>query len=112
MSSLVLSSLVLSSSLPSSLLSLSLPSFSISLSLSQCNVVCDVCDVLCVGVHVVSVVCGVVWHAENPVCRFKTPPSVHSKRPVYASNTRTCLTTCARVASMNGDVLNVHTKAF
>ena len=26
-----------------------------------------------------SVVCGVVWHAENPVCRFKTPPSVHSK---------------------------------
>ena len=29
----------------------------------------------------VCVVACVVWHAENPVCRFKTPPCVHSKRP-------------------------------
>ena len=56
-------------------------------------------------------VCGVVWHAENPVCRLKTPPCVHSKRPVYAGNTRTCFSTCARGAGTHGDVLNVHTES-
>ena len=34
---------------------------------------------VCVWCGVVRCVC-VVWHAENPVCRFITPPCVHSKR--------------------------------
>ena len=32
--------------------------------------------------------------------------------PVYAGNTRTSFSTCAGVAGIHGDVLNVHTEAF
>ena len=40
-------------------------------------------------------------------------PCVHSKTsPVYASTTRTCVSTCARGAGIHGDVLNVHTETF
>ena len=58
---------------------LSLSSFSVFFLrlLSPCVGVCRrVC--LCVWC---GVVCRVVWHAENPVCRLKTPPCVDSKRP-------------------------------
>ena len=48
------------------------------------------------------------------------PVCVHSKRPrvwiqnipVCTGTTRTCFNTCARGASIHGDVLNVHTEAF
>ena len=79
---LVLSCLVLSS-LSSSLLSLS--SFSVFF-LCLCLRVLVVCVSLCVVVCVCVELCGVllcvwcvVWHAENPVCRLKTPPCVHSQ---------------------------------
>ena len=42
------------------------------------------------------------------MCRFKTPPCVHSKRPRVS----TCINTCGRGAGTHGDVLNVHTEAF
>ena len=32
--------------------------------------------------------------------------------PVYADTTRTCVSTCARVAGIHGDVLTVQTDAF
>ena len=35
------------------------------------------------------VVCGEAWHAENPVCRFKTPPCVRLGRlSVYRQHAR------------------------
>ena len=124
--SFILSCLVLSS-LSSSLLSLSLSSFSVSFSLSiflsfslspcTCDVcccvymwcLCGVCVCLCVWCGVVCAVwCGTL---KTPVCRLKTPPCVHSKRPVYAGNTRTCVETCTRGAGTHGDVLNVHTES-
>ena len=70
----LLSALVLSSSLSSPLLPLSLSSFTVSLCLCLSLSVSVWCCVLCCGV-----VC-VVWHRENPVCPFKTPPCVRSKR--------------------------------
>ena len=57
-------------------------------------------------------VCRVVWHAENPVCRRKNASVCRFKTSPYASNTRTCVSTCARVAGIHGDVLNLHTEAF
>ena len=48
-------------------------------------------------------VCGVVWHVENlRVCIQNVP--------VYAGNTRTCFSTCARGAGIHGDVLKGHTE--
>ena len=41
-------------------------------------------------------VCRVVWHAENPVCRFKTPPCVHSKRPRVIRPVATCYVSLQR----------------
>ena len=58
---------------------------------------------------------------DDPPCvDSKRFPCVDSKRlrvyiqnvPVYSGNTRTCLTTFARVAGIHGDVLNIHTEAF
>ena len=66
-----------------------------------------------VVVVVVVCVCGVasvVWHAENPDSKR---PSVYIQNvPVFASNTRTCFSTCAHVAGIHGDVLNAHMEAF
>ena len=78
----------------------------LSFSLSPCDLVCvSVCVSVCV---VCAVRCGTL---KTPVCRLKTPPCVHSKRPVYAGNTRTCFSTCARGAGTHGEVLNVHTES-
>ena len=53
-----------------------LSSLSVFFSLSSFSVSVSVwCGVVRCGA------CRVVWHAENPVCRLKTPPCVHSKRP-------------------------------
>ena len=52
----------------------------------------------------------VVWHAEKPPCVDSTRLRVYIQNvPVYASNTRTRFSTCARVAGTHGDVLNLHT---
>ena len=73
-----------------------------------CGWDCRCCVMSCVGVHVVLVVCvcGVVWcvwHAETSSC-------ARSKRPrVYRHHAHMCFNTCARGASIHGDVLNVHT---
>ena len=63
------------------------------------------CVILCCVVRrcVLCCVCGVVWHAENlRVCIQNVT--------VYAGNTRTCFSTCARGARIHGDVLNLHTE--
>ena len=44
--------------------------------------------------------------------RNKTSPCVHSKRPVCTGTTRTCFSTCARVAGIHWDVSNVYMEAF
>ena len=130
LSCLVLSSFVFSSlvyPLPSSLLSLSLSSFPVSLSLSLslsylrvvvwsccCVVLCLVLWCVCGVVY--SVVC-VVWHAENPVCPFKTCPCVRSKRPrVYRHHAHMLKHMCAwcrytrgRFERTHGHVLSGHT---
>ena len=120
-------SLFLSLSLSVSLfLSLLLSSFSVSLclclSLSLClsvsvSVLCGVCVVLwCVLVCVVLwcvVMCGCVW-CGVPVCTFKTPPCVGSKRPrVYRHHAHMCYHmrawcryTRGRLESTHGDVFH------
>ena len=87
-----------------------------------CVVMCCVgagVGVQCVvrGVRGVCCVCGAAWHAENhPLCRFKTPPCVGSKRiRVYRQNARMlntrafCRYTRMRFEPTHGDVLNLHT---
>ena len=79
---LVLSCLIFSFVFSSTVFSLS--SFSVSVSVSVCWWCVCRCVWLCVFVWCCVVWCGVwcvVWHAENPVCRLKTPPCEHSKRP-------------------------------
>ena len=67
--------------------------------------------------------CGVVWCGEvcavwcgtlkTPCRRLKNASVCRFKNvPVYAGNTRTCFSACARVAGIHGDVLNLHTEAF
>ena len=87
-----------------------------------CLVCCVLCSAWCLWwclvwvccvclVSVVSV-CGAAWHAENPVCKFQTPPCVRSKRfRVYRQNAR-MMNTCRCFARTHGSVLNVHTEAF
>ena len=140
--SFILSCLVLSSLSSFSVFFLCLLSLS-SFSVSPCDVVCVVvcgCVCLCAcvvcEVCVVCVVCGVcgcgvcevccvvcrcgvcgVWHAENPVCRLKTPPCVHSKRPrVCRQHAHMLFNMCAccwytrgRFERTHGNVLNAHT---
>ena len=48
-------------------------------------------------------VCGAAWHAEKPVCRFKTLPCVPAKRSF-------CWYTRKRFEPTHGDVLNLHTE--
>ena len=68
---------------------------------------CGVCGVACV-----------VWHAETTVCRFKTPPCVHSKRHrVYRHHAHMCFNMCAwcqytrkRFECTHGGVLDGHTE--
>ena len=75
------------------------------------------------------VACGIKWSifflspsspslfSHAPVCRFKTPPCVHSKRlHVCRQHAHMCFNMCAwcrftrgRFARTHGDVLNVHT---
>ena len=57
----------------------------------------------------VAVWCGTF---KTPVCRLKTPPCVHSKRPRVCGNTRRCFSTCVRGAGTHKDVWNVHTEPF
>ena len=65
-----------------------------------------VCGVWCVVVCVACVARLVT--RKTPVCRFKTPPCVRSKRlRVYWHNAR-MLNTSARFASTHGSVLNLH----
>ena len=75
------------------------------------------CDVVCVGVCGSGrgvCVCGV----KNSVCRFKTPPCVHSKSlRVYPHHAHVLFSTCAccrytrgRFERTHGDVLNLHTE--
>ena len=46
------------------------------------------------------------------MCRFNTPPCVHSKRPrVCRQHAHTCFNMCARAAGIHGDVLNVQTES-
>ena len=65
----------------------------------------------------VSVSCCVLWCCgvcSVPVCTFKTPPCVRSKR-LCVPATRphvTTVSTCARGAGIQGDVLNPHTDVF
>ena len=73
----------------------------------------------CVSLCVVVWCVWCVWcvlrglaRGKTPVCRLKTPPCVVQNVPVYAGTTRTCGETCARFASIHGDVLNVHTEVF
>ena len=87
--------------------------------MSFCVVVVCCCVAVMWCVVVVCLVCVVVLlyvvvcHAEKtPVCAFKTPACVRSKRPRVYGTTRTCFSTCARGAGTHGDVLNVHTQAF
>ena len=83
-------------------------SLSVSCLLSLCDVVCvSVCCVLlCVSLCV-------VWHDENVPCvDSRTPPCVHSKRPMYAGNTRTCVSTCARGAGTHREFECTHGKRF
>ena len=70
-------------------------------------VVCAFCVLVlwCIVVCVVCGVCGAAWHAEKPVCRFKTSPCVGSKRFSVCQQTRSHVVQHARV-------LPVHTEAF
>ena len=110
-SCLVLFCLLLSSPLLSLLCRLlfSVPVFflCLCLSLSPCGVVVVLlcCVLSCV------VVC-VVWHRENPVCPLKTCPCVRSKRARVYRHHAHMLNTCARGASTQVYVSNVHMKAF
>ena len=45
------------------------------------------------------------------MCPFNTPPVSIQNASACTGTTRTCVSTCARVAG-NGDVLNVHTGTF
>ena len=49
--------------------------------------------------------------ASGLLCKFNTLRVYIQNVPVYGGNTRTCVSTCARVAGIHGDVLNVHTEA-
>ena len=69
-----------------------------------------VCVCVCVCVCVLR-------HGEKNVkkklCGFKNASVCTVQNvPVYAGTTRTCVSTCARGASIHGYVLNVHTEAF
>ena len=76
------------------------------------GVVCGVCRCGC-GCGRGVCVCGVVWHAENPRVQIQKGLRVYIQNvPMYAGNTRTCFSTCACVAGIHGDGLNVHTEAF
>ena len=84
---------------------------------SLCVVVCFVVwCVVCVCV-VRCGACRVVWHAENPVSRLKTPPCVHSKRPrVCRQHAHMLFNMCAwcrytrrRFECTHGGVLDGHT---
>ena len=84
--------------------------FSLSVFFSVCWWCVVVSSCVCVWC---GVVCRVVWHAENPVCRLKNALRVYIQNvPVYAGNTRTCFSACARGASTHGDVLNLRSEAF
>ena len=91
------SCLVSSSSLPSSLLSFSVFFPCLCLSLSPCDVAC--CVVLC---------CGGVGHAENLVCRFKTPSVSRFKTSPCVPASRAHVETLVGVVP--GDVLNRDTE--
>ena len=61
-------------------------------------------SVVCVWLGGVCV-CRVVWHAEKPPYVDSTRLRVYIQYvSVYAGNTRTCISTCARGASTHGDV--------
>ena len=83
--------------------------------------VCVVCCVCCgcvvlVRVVVCVVVCGVVfvvvWHAENPVCAFKTLPCVPATCPHVLHMWACCRYTRERFERIHGDVLDAHTGTF
>ena len=66
---------------------------------------------------VVSVVCVVVAVVAVVVCvrvvyTLKKHRVSTQHVPVYAGNTRTCVPTCAPVASIHENVSNVHTWTF
>ena len=76
-------------------------------------------SVCCCGVLlcvVVSCVLCLVWWCEtlrNPSAWIQKRLCVYIQNvPVCTSTTRTHVLTCARGASIHGDVLNVHTEAF
>ena len=75
-----------------------------------CCVVCVVVVVVCVVVVVVCGVCG-GGTLKTPVCRFKTPPCVHSQRPRERRHHAYMLKHSVRGASFHGDVLSAHTEA-
>ena len=75
----------------------------------SCGVVvgCGVC-LVCV---LVFVCCGTVKNVKKkPVCTFKTPPCVHSKRPRVYRHQAHMYDTCGLGAGTHGGVLNVHTE--
>ena len=89
--------------------------FSVSVSVCWCGVCVVVCGVVWCGVCVVwcGVVCGVVWHAENPVCRLKTPPCVHSKRPrVCRQHAHMLFNMCAWCRHTRGRFESTHGGVF
>ena len=80
----------------------------LSLSFFSVSVSCvAVCVSVCVSVCVVW--CGTL---KTPCVDSKRFPCVDSKRPrVCGQHAHTCFNMCARVASIHGDVLNLHTEA-
>ena len=80
---------------------------SLSLSLFLRVMLCVIlCCVVCVGVCVCVLCCVcAVW------CGMLKNLRVHIQNvSVYAGNTRTCFSTCARGAGIHGDLLNGHTE--
>ena len=107
--------LILSISLPlfrSCLLSLSV-SLTVSVSVCCCGGGGGCCGaVLCVwccGVCVCAVRCVVCDTLKNPVCRFKVLVCTFNTSPCVPAPRAHMVYTCARSASIHGDVLNVHT---
>ena len=81
-----------------------------------CGSACGVCGVVC-GVVVRGCVCA-EWRStlKTPVCRFKTPPCVHSKRPreirqhahMLFNMCTCCQITRGRFECIHGGVLSLH----
>ena len=82
---------------------------SVSLSLSPCDVVCDVVVVVCF-VFGVCVCCGTLIKVGNPCVDSKTPPCVHSKRPRLLPAPRTHVFQHVRVVPVHTEVPRTDTR--